>query len=319
MRAIAIEQFGETPRLRELPVPEPGRGEVQVTIEAAATNPLDSSIAAGHLATLGEYRFPLTLGMDGVGTVTAVGDEVDRFAVGDRVYGQFWSQPYRTGTFADVTVVQARPAFGALTTVPAGLSGQVAAAIPTSGMTALGAIDHARVPEGGTVLIIGATGGVGTYAVQIAAANGVRVIATSSSAVSEEVRKLGADEVVVRGAESLDSALRRHAPGGVDAIIDAVGDRTLVARLANEVRTGGVVISTAFGVGERLLADERIDSLNYRIDRKPDRLAAIGELVARGVVRPVIGAELPLEEAPRALAGDTGARGLRGKTVVRVL
>ncbi|GAA0980398.1 NADP-dependent oxidoreductase [Acrocarpospora macrocephala] len=318
MRAIVIERFGGTPGLKELPVPEPAGGQVQVAIEAAATNPLDLAIASGSLAALGEYRFPLTLGMDGAGTVTAIGDGVTEFRVGDRVFGQFWSQPLQFGTFAEVCVVQAAPAFGALAATPDELPSHVAAALPTAGMTALGAIDHTRVPDGGTLVVIGATGGVGTFAVQAAAARGIRVIATASAQVAEQVRGLGAVEIVVRGAEPLDLALRRLAPEGVDAILDVVGDQSIVSSVAGAVRDGGALFSTAFGLDGKLLADERIRTANYRLDRKPERLAELARLVTAGTIRPVIGAKLPIEEAPRALIGDVEVMGLRGKTVLHV-
>ncbi|WP_190823628.1 NADP-dependent oxidoreductase [Saccharopolyspora pogona] len=188
MRAIGIERFGDTPELKELPVPEPGSGQVQIAIDAAAINPLDMVVASGALAAFGDFRFPLTLGMDGAGTVTAVGDGVTEFGVGDRVFGQFWSQPLQSGTFAEVSVVQAVPAFGALATIPDELPSHLAAALPTSGMTALGALDHMQVSEGGTLLVIGATGGVGTFAVQAAAARGIRVIATASVELIAQVR-----------------------------------------------------------------------------------------------------------------------------------
>ncbi|MEO3863701.1 NADP-dependent oxidoreductase [Acrocarpospora sp. B8E8] len=318
MRAIVIERFGDTPGLKELPVPEPAGGQVQVAIEAAATNPLDLAIASGSLAALGEYRFPLTLGMDGAGTVTAIGDGVTEFRVGDRVFGQFWGRPLQFGTFAEVCVVQAVPAFGALAATPDELPSHVAAALPTAGMTALGAIDHTRVPAGGTLVVIGATGGVGTFAVQAAAARGIRVIATASAQVAEQVRGLGAIEIVVRGAEPLDLALRRLAPEGVDAILDVVGDRSIVSSVAGAVRDGGALFSTALGLDEKLLADERIRTANYRLDRKPERLAELTRLVTAGAILPIIGAKLPIEEALRALTGDVELTGLRGKTVLHV-
>ncbi|MEK8169071.1 zinc-binding dehydrogenase [Streptomyces sp. M19] len=116
----------------------------------------------------------------------------------------------------------------------------------------------------------------------------------------------------------MDRALRRLAPEGVDAILDAVGDSALTAAVAGAVRDGGALYSTAFGLDEKLLADERVRGANYRLDRKPERLAALTELVMAGTVRPVIGSRLPLEDAPRALAGAVRATGPRGKTVLRV-
>ncbi|MFC4908359.1 NADP-dependent oxidoreductase [Actinomadura gamaensis] len=318
MRAIGIEHFGETPALKDVPVPEPGGGEVQVAVEAASTNPLDQLIASGALAALGEYRFPLTLGMDGAGTVTALGNGVTEFHVGDRVFGQFWSRPLQFGCFAEVAVVQAVPAFGALARIPDELPSDVAAALPTAGMTALGAIDVMRVPEGGTLLIVGATGGVGTFAVQAAAARGIRVIATASAQVAEDVRKLGAAEIVLRGAEPLDRALRRLAPEGVDAILDTVGERSLTSSVAGAVRDDGALLSTAFGVDENILAEKRLRAVNYQLDRKPERLAELTRLVTTGAVHPVIGATLPLEEAPHALTGDLKPTSMRGKTVLHV-
>ncbi|MET7685585.1 NADP-dependent oxidoreductase [Streptomyces sp. NPDC005423] len=318
MRGISVERFGQAPELRKLPVPEPGTGQVQVAIEAAAVNPLDMAIASGALAAFGEYRFPLTLGMDGAGTVTAIGDGVTQFRVGERVFGQFWDQPLQFGTFAEVCVVQAAPVLGALAAVPDMMPADVAAALPTSGMTALGVLDHMQVPEGGTLLVVGATGGVGTFAVQAATARGIGVVATASAELAEELRGLGASEIVPRGIEPLEQALRRIVPEGVDAILDLVGDPLLTSRVAGAVRDGGALFSTAFGLDDPLLGDKRIRTANYQLDRKPERLAELTELVMAGTLRSVIGAEVPLEEAPRALAGEVGVTGLRGKTVLRV-
>ncbi|MDX3659175.1 NADP-dependent oxidoreductase [Streptomyces sp. ID05-26A] len=282
MRAITITGFGATPALTDQPVPEPGRGEIQVAVEAASTNPLDLAIASGALKAIGEYRFPLTLGMDGAGVVTSVGADVTEFRAGQRVFGQFWSRPLRFGTFAEVVVARETPALGALTTIPDAVPTHLAAALPTAGMTALSVLDHLTVPDGGTLLIIGATGGVGTIAVQAAVARGIRVIATASAETADRMRALGATEVVDR-AEPLDAAVRRS-----DAVLDTVG----VQR-----QDGPAWLSTA---------------ANYRLDRKPERLAALAKLAADGVIKPVVGRELPLEDALREV------RGTLGKTVLRV-
>lgn len=194
-------------------MPEPGSGQVQIAIDAAAINPLDMVLASGHWRRSGipaHARHGRSWHRHGVG------DGVTEFGVGDRVFGQFWSQPLQSGTFAEVSVVQAVPAFGALATIPDELPSHLATALPISGMTALGALDHTQISEGGTLLVIGATGGVGTFAVQAAAARGIRVIATAYVELIEQVRALGAAEIAVRDVEPLDQALLSLAPEGVE-------------------------------------------------------------------------------------------------------
>jgi NADPH:quinone reductase-like Zn-dependent oxidoreductase len=195
---------------------------------------------------------------------------------------------------------------------------EVAAALPTAGMTALGAIEHARVPEGGTLLVLGATGGVGTFAVQAAAARGIRTLATASAQHAEQVRELGAAEILVRGARPLDEAVRRLAPDGLDAVLDLVGDRSLTSGLAGAVKDGGTLLSTAFGLDDQLMADARVRAARYTLDRKPERLGDLVGLAAAGGIRPVIGTTLTLDDAPRALAGEPRTARLRGKTVLHI-
>lgn len=185
-------------------------------------------------------------------------------------------------------------------------------------MTALGAIEHTQVPEGGTLLVIGATGGVGTFAVQAAAARGIRTLATASAQHADQVRVFGATGIVDRAARPLDRALRRLAPEGLDAVLDLVGDRSLTSGLAGMVKDGGVLLSTAFGLDDQLMADARIQAAHYSLDRKPGRLGELMELVTADSIRPVIGTTLPLPEAPRALTGDLPAARLRGRTVLQV-
>ncbi|WP_190823629.1 zinc-binding dehydrogenase [Saccharopolyspora pogona] len=118
--------------------------------------------------------------------------------------------------------------------------------------------------------------------------------------------------------EPLDQALLSLAPEGVDAILDVVGDRSTTSRVARAVKDGGALFSTAFGLDEKLLDDERIRTANYRLDRKPERLIELTKHVTAGTLRPVVGAELSLEEAPSALINGVEISGLRGKTLLRV-
>lgn len=130
--------------------------------------------------------------------------------------------------------------------------------------------------------------------------------------------RLGATGIVDRAARPLDRALRRLAPEGLDAVLDLVGDRSLTSGLAGMVKDGGVLLSTAFGLDDQLMADARIQAAHYSLDRKPGRLGELMELVTAGSIRPVIGTTLPLSEAPRALTGDLPAARLRGRTVLQV-
>ncbi len=114
MQGIGIENYGEQPHLIDVPLPDPAAGEIEIELYAASRNPLDEPVAAGHLAGLGESRFPLILGFDGAGVVRRLGSDVTEFAVGDRVFGQFWGVPMQFGTFAQATVVRTQPTLGAL-------------------------------------------------------------------------------------------------------------------------------------------------------------------------------------------------------------
>lgn len=319
MRAIIVKQFGAELEAVDLPTPSPGPGQVQVALSAASVNPLDRAAAAGYLAQVGSWEFPLVLGFDGAGTVSGVGEGVTAYAVGDRVYGQLWDAPHRWGTFAETTVVSAEPALGALARVPHGVSDSAAAALPTAAMTAVAALEATGVQPGATVLLLGAAGGVGTMAVQVAAARGITLIASAAPEQADQLHALGAHHVLPRAAAELPEALRSAAPGGVDAVLDATGDTTLVTAAAQGVRTGGVVTSISYGIPDALRADTRVRVVDFRLDRKPQRLAAAGDLAAAGALTPVITAEVPFADALSALAGLPARPGrVRGKTVVRI-
>src|ERR1700733_13216075 len=147
----------------ELPEPEPEPGEILVAIDAASINPMDWRVAQGALRHRMRHQFPLVLGFDGAGRVEATGPGVTRFRVGDRVHGQFWGETIGRGTFAELVTIAAQPLRGALERIPEGLESGLAAALPTAGMTADGALAMTGCQSGQTLLIIGATGGVGVF------------------------------------------------------------------------------------------------------------------------------------------------------------
>lgn len=194
MRAISIPEIAAAPELTDLPTPTPGPDEILVELAAASLNPIDTDLADGRLSL--PTTLPLTLGVDGAGRVVEAGGSVVGFAPGDLVHGQFLNAPLVHGTYADSIVTPTAPSHGALAHTPAGLPADVAAALPTAGMTALGVIESLDLGPGRTILIVGATGGVGVFAVQLAAATGAEVIATARADADEWIRKLGATDTV---------------------------------------------------------------------------------------------------------------------------
>src|SRR5207247_1439012 len=168
MKAFAIEGFGQPGSLHDVAVPEPGEGQVRVRVIAAGLNPFDHAVVQGYLKDRMEHRFPLVRGMDGSGTGEAVGPGVSDWSVGDEVFGSVGKPYLGEGTLAEFTTMSA----GTIARKPSSLDHATAAAIPTAGVTALNMADALALGEGQTVVAIGATGGVGSYVVPLAANRG---------------------------------------------------------------------------------------------------------------------------------------------------
>ena len=200
--------------------PTPGDNEVHVRVQASSANPVDNAIAAGMLSGMVEHEFPIVLGRDYAGVVEQVGSGVTRFAVGDEVYGSLThaSPTVHDGTWAEFITV---PEDSSIANKPTSVDVAAVAAAPLAAITALTAIDALQVSEGDTVLIVGATGGVGSFAVQLAAANGATVLAPALTEDGEYLRGLGVSEVLDRDAD-VAAAVRERYPDGVDALLDVV-------------------------------------------------------------------------------------------------
>jgi len=317
MRAVAVLKTGDTPELMELPVPRPAPGEVLVEMSAGSVNPIDVGIAGGYFEGQMPHVFPLVLGVDGAGRVSEVGEGVHGLEPGDVVHGQFLRTPMGNGTFADYAVVTQFPDRGALQRVPDGMSAEVAAALPTSGMTALGAIEAMGLRAGQSILIVGATGGVGVFAVQLAAALGAEVIATARPDAGAWIRQLGAAETIDYTAVDVVEQVRRTHPGGIDAFFDLTRDQDRFSQCAGLVRDAGVAVSATFTAAPELLASERIAVSNFLMRDKPDLLARITAEAASGRITVPIQQIVMLDQVPEALARST-AGGARGKTIVRI-
>lgn len=316
MRAVAVEEFGASPMLMELPEPTPGPGEILVRLAAASPNPFDRAIHEGFLRNL-PHVFPLVLGTDGAGVVEAAGEGVDRFEVGDAIYGVFAHEPLGKGTLAEYISV---PEDAWLAKAPRRIPLARAAAAPTAGMTAIGAMRAAEVDAGQTVLVVGATGGVGSFAVQLAAARGARVLATARADAAGMVAELGAAETIDYTRGELASEVRLLEPDGVDVLLDLVSDPGPFQDNTALVRDGGKAVSIRYAAQSELLSADRITVTNFNLREHLDAPGLLRELtdeIDGGALEVVVDAEVPLEGAPDLLAARA-LGGARGKAVIAV-
>src|SRR5215210_4399519 len=222
MRAVTLDAFDTPPVLRaDLQDPTPAPTDVLVRVRASSVNPADKGIAAGMLKQMGlEYEFPVTLGRDYAGVVEQVGPEVTRYSVGDEVFGFLLhaNPTVRDGSWAELIAVRQDMFIGQ---APHGVDLATAGAAPLAGIAAIMAVDALELSEGDTVLIVGATGGVGSLAVQLAVRAGATVVAPALPEDEAYLRDLGVSELLPRDGD-LAAAAREHHPDGFDAVLDLV-------------------------------------------------------------------------------------------------
>ena len=308
MKAFAIAGRDTQPAVHELPRPEPTAGEVLVEVEAASVNGFDLSVAAGYVWDMIPHEFPVVLGRDLVGTVTAVGDDVDNFAVGDRVAAVIPGMGLgsRTGSLTEYVPVPATAA----ARVPSGVDTQAAAVLGLAGVAAYDALEALGIQPGELVLISGATGGVGSVAVQLAVGAGATVIGTARPGQEEGyVRSLGAAHTVDYTGD-LTTEVKSIAPNGVDKALHAAGDAGVIGQV---LRPGATVASTLGATPEQFGRDD-IAVNAIMAAATGDKLERLLDQVASGKLRVNVEATIPLERANEALKAF--ADGTLGKVLV---
>src|SRR3989475_9992444 len=218
IKALALEGFDRPPAVIDVPAPQPASGELLVRVHVASVNAYDAFVATGMAKDFMAHEFPAVLGQDLAGVVEAVGDGVEGFQEGDRVFGTIGAKgTVHDGTFAEL----ATPLPPALALTPAAVDDQQAGPLGVAATTAMSAVSAIDPSEGATVLIVGATGGVGTFAIQLAAARGAHVIASVKPGDEDLLTTLGAAETVDYSKEVIGAVRERH-PDGIDAVIDLV-------------------------------------------------------------------------------------------------
>ena len=308
MRACRVHRFGgpEAISLDEIPVPEPGPGEVLVRVRAAGVGPWDAWIRAGRSVL--PQPLPLTLGSDLSGEISAVGEGVSGFAVGDAVFGV--TNKRFTGGYADYAVAEA----GMLALKPLSLDHVHAASVPVVAVTAWQALfAQAHLARGQSVLIHGAAGNVGAYAVQLARQAGLKVSATTGSADLDYVKGLGADQVVDFHSTAFEDAVK-----DVDAVIDLVGGE-VQARSFAVLRRGGTLVSAVSHPDQALAQRADVEARFFLVDVTSAILSELGSLLDDEVLTASVGTVLPIAEARRAHEMlDSLERRPRGKIVLEV-
>jgi len=289
MMAWRVNEFGppEVMKFERVPRPEPGPGEVLVKVEAAGVGPWDGWIRAGKSAL--PQPIPLTLGSDLSGEIVAMGAGVSELRLGDPVYGV--TNPRFIGAYAEYALASA----GMVSNKPTSLTHVEAASVPVVAVTAWQALfDHAKLKAGQTVVIHGAAGNVGSYAVQLASRAGVKTIATAGTDDISVVRDLGASTVIDYRTQRFEEEVR-----DADAVIDLVGGETQ-HRSFQVLRRGGRLISAVANPDQRLAERHGVEAAFFLVNVTSPYLAKVARLLDGGKLRTNVGAILPFADAREA-------------------
>lgn len=306
MNAVLIRSFGgpEVLEPADVPRPEPHDGELLIQVHAAAVNPVDYKIRSGHFARQ-ETELPTVLGRDVSGTVIAVGHGATGFKPGDDVYAFLGAH---SGGYAEFAIAKETEAAHK----PRSLDHVAAAAVPLAATTAWQALfDHGNVKAGQRVLIHGAAGGVGHFAVQFAKAKGAHVIATGGPDDVALLRGLGADEVIDYKHERFEERA-----GEVDLVLDLIGGETQ-ERSWQVVRPGGTIVSTLQQPDREKAREHGARGVVFMAQPRRDQLREIAQLIDDGEVHVRVQHTHPLNEARRAHE-ELEHEHTTGKTVLTV-
>jgi NADPH:quinone reductase-like Zn-dependent oxidoreductase len=332
MKAFFIDRYGGPDRMRagEMPDPEVGEHDVLVEIHAAGVNPVDSKIRNGEFKLIEPHRFPLLLGNEAAGVLVRVGSRVRRFKPGDEVYAR--PRKSRIGAFAEYIAI----AEDDVAHKPITLTMEEAASIPLVGLTAWQAlVERANLKKGQKVLIHAGSGGVGTFAIQLAKRFGAIVATTASAASFDLVERLGADIAIDYRNDDFETILADY-----DVVLNSLDGETLHKSL-RVLKPGGILISIsgppdpdfAKEIGASRIVSLAMRLLSIRIRRKSkrrhvrysfllmrasgDQLREIGSLIDLGIIRPCLDRVFPFESTKEAMAYVETGRA-KGKVVVKV-
>lgn len=329
MKALAIENYGKKPNFLDFPMPKINNDEVLVEIYAASINPLDTKIRKGELKLLLKYKMPLILGNDFSGKIVEVGTSVTKFKVGDEVYGR--PRANKMGTFTEYLSVNQED----IALKPKNLSFEEAASIPLVGLTSYQALhDILRIEKGHKILIHAGSGGVGTFAIQLAKHMGAFVTTTASDG-SDLVKSLGADKVINYKTERFEHSIHDY-----NAVLDTIGGATLEKSFVT-LKKGGKIVSisgipngrfakengfssfkkTLFSIASHKLTKlEKKHNVQYTflfMKHSGEQLKILTEMLESEVIEPTLDKIFIFEDAQKALEyAETGRA--KGKIILKL-
>jgi NADPH:quinone reductase-like Zn-dependent oxidoreductase len=303
MKAVRIHEFGgpDVLKYEDVPEPQPGPGEIRIRVIAAGVNPMDWKVRQGAIKLL----LPLIMGIDVAGVVDASGPGVDAFKPGDHIFAKV---SLGQGGYAEYTATDASQAAHK----PKSIGFAEAAAVPTAGLAAWQALfDTAELEGGQTVLVHGASGGVGSFAVQFARWKGARVFGTASSSNAEFLKSIGADVVIDYKAQRFEDVVHN-----VDVVLDTIGGDTF-ERSWDVLKPGGFLVTTVANIPKGAAEARGVRAKGILTKADGSELAQIAAIIDERHIKPIVTTVLPLVEARKAQEMSE-SRHTRGKIVLRV-
>jgi NADPH:quinone reductase-like Zn-dependent oxidoreductase len=312
MRAFAVRSFGEAPAILDLPIPS-ADGAFLIRVKYAGVNPIDYKLLARLTAS---SPYPFVMGADFAGVIEKVPAGNNDFRPGDRIFGM----ARKHGAYAEYTAVAPGQKTEPLARIPEGVTDEQAAALPIAAITALGSLELLGVSAGQRVVVMGAAGAVGGYAVQMARSRGAHVIATVRGD-ADEARRLGAEEVYDTKVGDAIAAIHAAHPEGIDAVLDLVSNADAIKRDAEILKSGGRIVSTIGATNEAWFAERHIAAKNILGSdnpfSSPQGLNEVAQMLASDKITARIRSTVNLEGTAQILEKLRNG-GLSGKAVIRL-
>src|SRR5438876_3807287 len=308
MKAIVVHEYGapEVLKYEDAPRPEPKENEVLLRVIAAGVNPVDGAIRSGKYAKFFGAKPPFTPGYDIAGVVEKTGTKTHKYQPGDAIYA--YLDLDRGGGYAEYAIATDEEN----SAKPKSVNFVEAAGVPLAALTAWQAlVDAAKLSAGQTVLIHGGSGGVGSFAIQIAKARGAKVIATASTPNQEFLKQLGADVAVDYTKQKFEDVAR-----DVDVVLDSVG-KDMLARSYGVLKKGGFIATLVARLDQAELDKHGIHGASISVKPNGAQLAEIGKLIDDKKIKPIVSEVLPLTDAVKAQE-QAATHHTRGKIVLKV-